>query len=136
MGIRPDLERKWSVFDEKNAARAKERQEWAKQAELRYQERMKAFRERAMADRIAYLEQERVAREDSQMITQMIDALCNLDTKEKEEPQKKPQPKKTKDTKARVKTKVNSATQWLIFIFNSVYCNRKPYLVALNQINR
>ena len=98
------MEKKWSVFDEKNAARAKERQEWAKQAELRYQERMKVFRERAMADRTAFMEQERTAREDGQMIKEMLDALCNLDTTKKDEPQRKAHPK----TKGKVKTKVKN----------------------------
>jgi len=78
-GSRADTEKRWADRDEQSRRRAEERQAWAAQAELRYQERMRALREDARRTRQAYLEHQHSEREDAQMIAQMLDMLCRLD---------------------------------------------------------
>ena len=81
MGFRSNAEakQKWAALSERSQQRAQERQAWADEAEKRYQQRMSEFREKSQIARQEYAEQQRRMWEEAQMITTMLDALCELD---------------------------------------------------------
>jgi len=72
------FEKRWAEYDEKALKRARDRQAWAEQAEERYRERMREMRETKRKQREEFLEAKKSEREDGEMISRMLDALCDL----------------------------------------------------------
>ena len=73
-----EFRKRWAEFDENSLRRARERQEWANNAERRHQERRREFQETMRKRREAFLEAQRREKEESEMIAKMLDALCQL----------------------------------------------------------
>ena len=96
-GIQSNVPRDWSIFtDETNLRRVQERQAWAQQAEERSQARLAASRKNARQRREAFLEQQRVNREQAEMVATMLDALCQLGSDEQEKGTVKNEERKVK----------------------------------------
>ncbi|KLO17979.1 DnaJ-domain-containing protein [Schizopora paradoxa] len=78
--IKADFEKRWAEHDERSLQRARERQLWAEQAEERYQERRRTMRETKRKQREDFFEARRREQEDAEMVSRMLDALCDLGT--------------------------------------------------------
>jgi hypothetical protein len=83
MNIPVDYNKKWAHLDEEQQIRMRDRDEWARRAEERHQERMRVRKEEMRLARAAIRQMERQAAEQAAMVKKMLEqlsaAIPNLD---------------------------------------------------------